>query len=76
MIANSLSMPGRLCSHQPAPAAQMPSRDQAVSGVVATLTARLTELRRELAETKTQLAAAHGELLAVRRHPGHAAPGD
>ena len=46
------------------------------SSVVATLTARLTELRRELAETKAQLAAAHGELLALRRHPGHAAPGD
>jgi hypothetical protein len=44
--------------------------------VVATLTARLTELRRELAETKAQLAAAHGELLALRRHPGNAAPGD
>jgi len=38
------------------------------------LTARLTELRRELAETKAQLAAAHGELLALRRHPGNAAP--
>jgi hypothetical protein len=40
------------------------------------LTARLTELRRELAETRAQLAAAHGELLALRRHPGNAAPGD
>jgi len=44
--------------------------------VVATLTARLTELRRELAETKAQLAAAHGELLALRKHPGNDAPGD
>jgi len=61
---------------QPAPAAQTPSRDHAASSVVATLTARLAELRRELTETKTQLAAAHGELLTLRRHPGHAAPGD
>jgi hypothetical protein len=67
----------RLRGHQPAPAAQTPSRDHAASSsVVATLTARLTELRRELTETKTQLAAAHGELLTLRRHPGHAAPGD
>lgn len=57
----------RLRGHQSAPAAQAPSRDQAASSVVATLTARLTELRRELAETKTQLATAHGELLALRR---------
>jgi len=66
----------RLRGHQPAPAAQTPSRDHAASSVVATLTARLAELRRELTETKTQLAAAHGELLTLRRHPGHAAPGD
>ena len=46
------------------------------SSVVATLTARPTDLRRELAETKAQLAAAHGELLTLRRHPGNAAPGD
>ncbi len=65
----------RLRGHKPGPARQAPSRDQATSSVVATLTARLTELRRELAETKAQLAAAHGELLALRRHPGHAAPG-
>ena len=65
----------RLRGHKPAPARQAPSRDQATSSVVATLTARLTELRRELAETRAQLAAAHGELLALRRHPGHAAPG-
>jgi len=65
----------RLRGHKPAPARQAPSRDQATSSVVATLTARLTELRRELAETKAQLAAAHGELLALRRHPGNAAPG-
>lgn len=64
----------RLRGHKPAPASQAPSRGQATSSVVATLTARLTELRRELAETKTQLAAAHGELLALRRHPGNAAP--
>ena len=66
----------RLRGHQPAPAAQTPSRDHAASSVVATLTARLTELRRELTETKTQLAAAHGELLTLRRHPGNAAAGD
>jgi hypothetical protein len=66
----------RLRGHQPAPAAQAPSRDHAASSVVATLTALLAELRRELTETKTQLAAAHGELLTLRRHPGHAAPGD
>ena len=66
----------RLRGRQPAPTGHAPSRDQAASSVVATLTARLTELRRELAETKAQLAAAHGELLALRRHPGNAAPGD
>lgn len=67
----------RLRGHKPAPTGHAPGEpgDQA-SGVVATLTARLTELRRELAETKAQLAAAHGELLALRRHPANAAPGD
>lgn len=69
----------RLRGHQPAPAGRVPASDPGdpgTSSVVATLTARLTELRRELAETKAQLAAAHGELLALRRHPGNAAPGD
>jgi hypothetical protein len=69
----------RLRGQQPAPAGQAPPRqaDSHVStSVVATLTVKLTELRRELAETKTQLAAAHGELLALRRVPGTAAPGD
>jgi Family of unknown function (DUF6262) len=68
----------RLRGHKPAPPGHAPPGepgDQA-SSVVATLTARLTELRRELAETKAQLAAAHGELLALRRHPGNAVPGD
>jgi hypothetical protein len=67
----------RLRGHKPAPTGHAPGEpgDQP-SGVVATLTARLTELRRELAETKAQLAAAHGELLALRRHPANAAPGD
>jgi len=64
----------RLRGHQPAPSA--PPGNPGASSVVATLTARLTELRRELAETKAQLAAAHGELLALRRHPGNAVPGD
>jgi len=62
----------RLRGEQPAPVRQAPSDDSpghAASGVVATLTARLTELRRELAETKAQLATAHGELLALRRDP-------
>ena len=69
----------RLRGHQPAPAGRAPASqpgNPGASSVVATLTARLTELRRELAETKAQLAAAHGELLALRRHPGNAAPGD
>ena len=69
----------RLRGQQPAPARQaLPdgSPGHAASGVVATLTARLTELRRELAEARAQLAAAHGELLALRRHPGNTAPGD
>ncbi len=68
----------RLRGHKPAPAGHAaPDRpgDRA-SSVVATLTARLTELRRELAETKAQLATAHGELLALRRHPGNAASSD
>ena len=62
----------RLRGHQPAPAGREPASQPGNPGapsVVATLTARLTELRRELAETKAQLAAAHGELLALRRHP-------
>ncbi len=61
------------------PAGQAPPRQagsHASTSVVATLTAKLTELRRELAETRTQLAAAHGELLALRRVPGTAAHGD
>ena len=69
----------RLRGRQPAPAGQAPLRQadgHASTSVVASLTAKLTELRRELAETKTQLAAAHGELLALRRVPGTAAPGD
>jgi hypothetical protein len=68
----------RLRGHQPAPAGNPPPGEpgnHAATSVVATLTARLTELRRELTETKAQLAAAHGELLALRRHPGNAAPG-
>lgn len=59
-----------------APSRREPRHDpggHAAPGVVATLTARLTDLRRELAETKAQLAAAHGELLALRRHPGSTA---
>jgi len=66
----------QLRRQQPAPAGQArpdDSRDHPASAVVATLTARLTELRRELAETKAQLAAAHGELLNLRRCPGTAA---
>jgi Family of unknown function (DUF6262) len=66
----------RLRGHQPALAPSAPPGNPGASSVVATLTARLTELRRELAETKAQLAAAHGELLALRRHPGNAGPGD
>lgn len=69
----------RLRSHKPAPAGHTPPGEPgnpAASSVVATLTARLTELRRELAETRAQLAAAHGELLALRRHPGNAASSD
>jgi hypothetical protein len=68
----------RLRRHKPAPPGHTPPGEPGnhTSSVVATLTARLTELRRELAETKTQLAAAHGELLALRRYPGNAAPGD
>jgi len=68
----------RLRGQKPAPTGHTPPGEPRshTSSVVATLTARLTELRRELAETKAQLAAAHGELLALRRHPGNAAPGD
>ncbi|MGO9216882.1 MAG: DUF6262 family protein [Streptosporangiaceae bacterium] len=68
----------RLRGHKPAPARNASPGEpgnHAATSIVATLTARLTELRRELAETKAQLAAAHGELLALRRHPGNAAPG-
>ncbi len=69
----------RLRGRQPAPAGKTPPGEPGspgASSVVATLTARLAELRRELADTKAQLAAAHGELLALRRHPGNAAPSD
>jgi hypothetical protein len=62
----------QLRGQQPARAGQASpdsSPGPAASGVVATLTARLTALRRELAETKAQLAAAHGELLTLRRSP-------
>jgi len=68
----------RLRGHKPAPARNASPREpgnHAATSVVTTLTTRLTELRRELAETKAQLAAAHGELLALRRHPANAAPG-
>jgi hypothetical protein len=66
----------RLRGHKPPPTGHAPPGGNNASSVVATLTARLTELRRELAETKAQLAAAHGELLTLRRHPGNAASGD
>jgi Tfp pilus assembly protein FimV len=68
----------RLRGHKPPPTRHTPPGEPGnhTSSVVATLTARLTELRHELAETKTQLAAAHGELLALRRHPGNTAPGN
>jgi hypothetical protein len=70
----------QLRGQQTSRAGQTPSDDDspgpAASSVVATLTARLTQLRGELAETKAQLAVAHGELLALRRHPGSAASGD
>lgn len=46
-------------------AAATPPRDD--DNVVATLTARLREARRQNADLKAQLAAAHGELLALRR---------
>ncbi len=41
--------------------------DTSESSVVRTLTARLAETRQELANTKAELAAAHGELLLLRR---------
>ncbi len=69
----------QLRGQQTPPASREPRHDPdsgATSGVVATLTARLTELRRELAETKAQLAAAHGELLALRRAPRAHRSGD
>jgi len=70
----------RATSHSPAPCAAeihlVPTSIPEPNTGGATLTARLTQLRRELAETKAQIAAAHGELLALRRHPGNAAPGD
>jgi Family of unknown function (DUF6262) len=66
----------RLRCHKPAPTGHaLPGEPgNNASSVVATLTTRLTELRRELAETKAQLAAAHGELLALRRHPATPLP--
>ena len=55
---------------QPPPHAAVPppQRDQDNDrGVLVALTARLREARSEITELKTQLAAAHGELLALRR---------
>jgi len=69
----------RLRGQAPATARREPGNapgNGAATSVVATLTAKLTELRHELAETRAQLAAAHGELLELRRRPGHAPPGD
>ena len=69
----------RLRGRQPGPTGNAPPGEPGspgASGVVATLTARLAELRRELAETKAQLAVAHGELLALRRHPCNVALSD
>ena len=60
---------------QPSPPAAVPppQRDQDNDrGVTVTLTARLRDARVEIAELKAQLAAAHGELLALRRQlPQH-----
>jgi len=55
----------------PAPATPQPGPDD--RGVVVALTARLREARAEISELKTQLAAAHGELLALRRQLPQAA---
>jgi hypothetical protein len=44
--------------------------------VVVALTARLRDARNEVAELKAQLAAAHGELLALRRQLPQALPAD
>ena len=43
-------------------------RDSSESNVVRALTARLAEARQEIATLKTELAAAHGELLILRRN--------
>jgi Family of unknown function (DUF6262) len=51
----------------PAPAAATPQPGPDDRVVVVALTARLRETRGEVAELKAQLAAAHGELLALRR---------
>ena len=57
----------------PAPAAATPQPNPDDRGVVVALTARLRDARREVAELKAQLAAAHGELLALRRQLPQAA---
>ena len=51
----------------PAPAAATPQPGPDDRVVLVALTARLRETRGEVAELKAQLAAAHGELLALRR---------
>lgn len=54
-----------------APAAAEPAAGGPETNVVAALTAKLRQARNEVAELKTQLAVAHGELLAWRRQlPG------
>lgn len=69
----------RLRAQQQARAGRHPVRavgeEQASqSSVVRTLTARLVETQRELAEVKAQLAAAHGELLVMRRQLSSSSP--
>jgi inorganic triphosphatase YgiF len=60
---------------QPALTQPTPPPAATESNVVRTLTARLTEARAEIATLKTQLAAAHGELLTLRRRPAPATTG-
>lgn len=59
---------------EPSSPAAPPQPERDARGVVVALTARLRETRVEVAELKAQLAAAHGELLTLRRQLPAAAP--
>jgi hypothetical protein len=59
---------------QPRPAPSSPKPTTPTNAVVATLTAKLRQAREENTHLRAQLAAAHGELLTLRRTPVQSRP--